>query len=392
VNPFDLFAVLLLVGAVILGYRSGALPQVGGLIGAAAGGIGAILLLPLLEGPLDELAPGSRAIAVLGGLILAVGGGEALGSAGGRSVGRRLGEGVLGTLDRVAGSFVGAAQAVLIVWLAGGLLATGPVPRLAAAAQTSTAVRTLDGLLPPPTAIAADLGRLLDDSGLPSVFIGLEPVPAPPVDRPDDPTARAIADRAEASTVKVTAAACRNVSSGSGFVVADDYVVTNAHVIAGARPPIRVAGLDGVHDAVPVLFDPDLDVAVLHVPRLDAPLLRFANDEPARGARAAALGFPGGGALTVIPAAVADGYDARGLDIYGATRVTRRILELRAAIERGDSGGPLVLADGTIGGVVFAEARSDEDVGYALSGPPVAAAVAPSIGRTSPVDTGVCID
>jgi S1-C subfamily serine protease len=291
----------------------------------------------------------------------------------------------------VAGSFVGAAQAILIVWLAGGLLATGPVPRLAAAAQTSTAVRALDGLLPPPTAIAANLGRLLDDSGLPSVFIGLEPVPAPPVDRPDDPTARRIADRAEVSTVKVTAAACLNVSSGSGFVVADDYVVTNAHVVAGASE-IRVAGREGLRDAVPVLFDPALDVAVLHVRRLDAPILRFARAEPERGARGAALGFPGGGSLAVIPAAVADGYDAQGRDIYGANRVTRRILELRAAIERGDSGGPLVLADGTIGGVVFAEARSDEDVGYALSGPPVAAAIAPSIGRTSAVDTGVCID
>jgi S1-C subfamily serine protease len=391
VNPFDLFAVLLLVGAVLLGYRSGALPQVGGLLGAAAGGVIVILLLPVLEGPLDDLQPGTRALVVLGGLILAVGGGEALGSAAGRTAGRRLGEGMLGTLDRVAGSFVGAAQAILIVWLAGGLLATGPVPRLAAAAQTSTAVRALDGLLPPPTAIAANLGRLLDDSGLPSVFIGLEPVPAPPVDRPDDPTARRIADRAEVSTVKVTAAACLNVSSGSGFVVADDYVVTNAHVVAGASE-IRVAGREGLRDAVPVLFDPALDVAVLHVRRLDAPILRFARAEPERGERGAALGFPGGGSLAVIPAAVADGYDAQGRDIYGANRVTRRILELRAAIERGDSGGPLVLADGTIGGVVFAEARSDEDVGYALSGPPVAAAIAPSIGRTSAVDTGVCID
>ncbi|HEY7735597.1 MAG TPA: MarP family serine protease [Candidatus Limnocylindrales bacterium] len=390
-NPFDLFAVLLLVGAVLLGYRSGALPQVGGLLGAAAGGVIVILLLPVLEGPLDDLQPGTRALVVLGGLILAVGGGEALGSAAGRTAGRRLGEGMLGTLDRVAGSFVGAAQAILIVWLAGGLLATGPVPRLAAAAQTSTAVRALDGLLPPPTAIAANLGRLLDDSGLPSVFIGLEPVPAPPVDRPDDPTARRIADRAEVSTVKVTAAACLNVSSGSGFVVADDYVVTNAHVVAGASE-IRVAGREGLRDAVPVLFDPALDVAVLHVRRLDAPILRFARAEPERGERGAALGFPGGGSLAVIPAAVADGYDAQGRDIYGANRVTRRILELRAAIERGDSGGPLVLADGTIGGVVFAEARSDEDVGYALSGPPVAAAIAPSIGRTSAVDTGVCID
>jgi uncharacterized membrane protein required for colicin V production len=391
VNPFDLAAVVLLLVAVILGFRSGALPQLGGLLGAATGGGLAILAIPLGEPLLEALDPVPRALVVLGGLIAAVGFGEAIGSASGRAMAHRIGEGVFGALDRIAGSFVGGAQALLIVWLAGGLLASGPVPRLAAAAQTSTTVRALETFLPPPTTIAADLGRLLNDSGLPDVFIGLEPVPAPPVDRPDDPTARAIADRAEGSAVKITAEACGNRSTGSGFVVAGGYVVTNAHVVAGAER-MRVASNGDPFDATAVLFNPSLDIAVLHAPGLDAPALRFASSEPNRGIKGAALGFPAGGSLTIIPAAVAGSYDAQGRDIYGASRVNRRILELRAAIERGDSGGPLVLPDGTVGGVVFAEARSDEDVGYALSGPPVAVAVGPAVGRTSPVSTGVCLD
>ena len=52
---------------------------------------------------------------------------------------------------------------------------------------------------------------------------------------------------------------------------------------------------------------------------------------------------------------------AQGRDIYGEQRVSRMILELRAAIDQGDSGGPLILADGTVGGVVFAEARTDDE-------------------------------
>ena len=71
--------------------------------------------------------------------------------------------------------------------------------------------------------------------------------------------------------------------------------------------------------------------------------------------------------------------------------VRRQILELRAAIERGDSGGPLVLQDGTVGGVVFAEARTNPDVGYALSATEVATAITPSIGRTAAADTGTCV-
>jgi S1-C subfamily serine protease len=387
VNLFDAAAIVLLVLAVILGFRSGALPQIGGLIGALAGGASA---LPLADDLLKSLDPPLRAIAVVVWLLLAIGLGEAVGSTAGRGIATRLGSGILGTVDRVAGAFVGVAQALLIVWLAGGLLAAGPLPRLSSQAQTSVAVRTLSGIFPPPTQIAAGLGRLLDASGLPDVFIGLEPVPAAPVDRPTDPRARAIARAAEASTVKVSAETCGAISSGTGFAIARDYVLTNAHVVAGGSS-VRVLLGGQLRDAYAVLFDPRLDVALLWAPGLGAQPLLLAAPDPKRGDTGAALGFPGGGALTVVPAAVAARYDAQGLDIYGKDRVNRSILELRANIERGDSGGPFVLADGTVGGVVFAESRTDPDVGYALSPSQVAIRVDPAIGRTSLVDTGGCI-
>ena len=111
-----------------------------------------------------------------------------------------------------------------------------------------------------------------------------------------------------------------------------------------------------IRDAVPVLFDPSLDVALLYVDGLQAVPLTFAAHDPERGAIGATLGYPGGGSLTILPAAVAGRYPATGRDIYGQEQVRRQILELRAEIERGDSGGPLVLKDGTVGGVVYAEA------------------------------------
>jgi hypothetical protein len=49
------------------------------------------------------------------------------------------------------------------------------------------------------------------------------------------------------------------------------------------------------------------------------------------------------------------------------------------------------MADGTVGGVVFAEARTNDQVGYALTPTSVATAVEPRIGRTGAVDTGACI-
>jgi S1-C subfamily serine protease len=234
------------------------------------------------------------------------------------------------------------------------------------------------------------LGQLLDASGLPDLFVGLEPVPAPPVSVPTDPRAQAIARNAERSTVKVSAQTCGAISSGTGFAIARDYVVTNAHVMAGGRT-VRATLGGTAHDASVVVFDPELDVALLWIPNLGATALNFATSDPGPGDRGAAIGFPGGGAMAVIPAAVTARYDAQGFDIYGRQRVARTILELRADIQRGDSGGPLVLSDGTIGGIVFAESRTATDVGYALAPTPVVRRVNPAIGSRSVVSTGACI-
>ena len=66
-------------------------------------------------------------------------------------------------------------------------------------------------------------------------------------------------------------------------------------------------------------------------------------------------------------------------------------MELRATIERGDSGGPFVLADGTVGGVIFAQSKTDSSVGYALAPASVRDAIANSLTATQSVDTGECI-
>jgi len=393
VNALDAITLFLIVAAVILGWRSGAIPQISGLIGAIAGGVAAILALPYLADPLSGIDPAIRPVVVLLGLVGAVVVGESLGAALGRAVARRLGDGLLGAADRTIGSGLAVAQALLIVWLAGSLLAEGPIPRLAETAGGSTAVRTMATILPPATEVAVGLGGWLDSTGLPDVFVGFEPLPAPPVERPADPAARAIGAAAEASTFKVSAATCGLSSVGTGFVVAAGYIVTNAHVVAGSgQRGVRVSGGGGqILDAVPVLFDPNLDVALLYVDRLRAVPLTFSPRDPERGALGATLGYPGGGGLTILPAAVAGRYPATGHDIYGRERVRRQILELRAEIDRGDSGGPLVLTDGTVGGVVYAEARTNPDVGYALTPSEVAAGIAAGFGRRAAVDTGPCL-
>jgi hypothetical protein len=51
-----------------------------------------------------------------------------------------------------------------------------------------------------------------------------------------------------------------------------------------------------------------------------------------------------------------------------------------------------VLDDGTVGGVVFAEARTNDEVGYALTPTAVATTIAPGLARSRAVTTGDCLE
>lgn len=389
-NLFDAIALGILALAVLAGVRTGALPQVGGISGAILGFVLVLNLAPWLLDVTGDLEPIPRALVVLGAVLGAVICGEAIGSALGHALSSRVSRGVMTGVDRFLGGLLGGAQAILIIWLAGGLLAVGPFPTLARAATQSFAVRLLDAYLPPPTEMVGEIAAVLDSSGLPDVFVGLEPVPLMPVDSPSRTETERIARAALAGTARITTRACGIAVNGTGVMVARGYVVTNAHVVAGATT-IRVAIGSDVADATAVLFDPDLDVALLHAPGLTGTPLRFAAADPDRGAVGAALGYAGGGPLVILPAAVSGSYAATGRDIYGVRRVTRQILELRAAVDPGDSGGPLVLRNGTVGGLMFAESRTNPDVGYALTPTSVAVRIAPALGRTRAAGVGDCL-
>jgi S1-C subfamily serine protease len=412
-NLVDIIAIAFIAIFVWLGARSGAVRQVLGLAGA----IGAVAVLvvagpsvvgwiqstfPDLAKQIDDLDTPVRATLLLAALLIAVLVGESVGSGLGAAIKSRLGyggggagdtgvAGLLGRVDALAGAVIGLGQGLLLVWLIGGLLATGSPRALARDAQRSFVLRTLSGVLPPPATVAHAIARVLDDTGAPNPFVGLEPAPAPPVRGPSTAVARQIANRVSASTVKVSGVGCGGINIGTGFQISKGYVATNAHVIAGTHD-LHVAADGGPSlTATAVFFDPELDVALLYAPQFNAPALKFAPRDPARGAQGAALGHPKGRPLTIIPGAVSATYRAVGLDIYDRDRVSRDIVELRADVEPGDSGGPFVLPDGTVGGVVFATSKSETGVGYALSAPDVAAELTPAIGRTRTVSNGACV-
>jgi len=390
INTIDLIVLVLAIVAAVIGFRSGAIPQVLGLAAAGAAVVLIVAFAPQLTGALAGVEQPARAFVAIGGAFLVVAMAQAIGSGVGAMLRNQLLGGVGGGVDSALGAVLGAAQVVLVTWLVGGLLATSSLPVVASIAGRSVAVRWLLEVLPPPGDVIGEVGAILDESGLPQVFSGLEPLPAAPLDLPGAAEAGVIAARAIGSTVRVEAQGCGATFTGAAFSVADGYFVTNAHVVAGAER-VTLRGVAGSGRGTVVLFDPDLDIAVVRATALRLPALVLAPQAPERGAVGAALGYPNGAGLTTLPAAVTARVRARGRDIYGQAPVVRDVLELRAAIEPGASGGPLVLPNGTVGGIVFAESRTDETVGYALDPAAVAVAIMPGIGETDPVDTGPCI-
>src|SRR5207237_587636 len=140
--------------------------------------------------------------------------------------------------------------------------------------------------------------------GFPVVFAPFSREAIAPVDPPaDDESITPAVLAAEASVVRVQGIACSEGITGSGFVYAPGYVVTNAHVVAGVKDP-RVVDRDGrTYDATVVAFASDIDVAVLAVKSLSAAPLALGGvadtDDPA-----AALGYPGGGPFHAEPARI----------------------------------------------------------------------------------------
>jgi S1-C subfamily serine protease len=389
VSALDLIIVLLAILSVLGGYRRGAVLQACGLMGVVAGlGLGALAATHLVD-----LASGraARAGIALGCVLVGATAGNLAGALIGARLRSRIERGPADRADRIGGVALSVGALVLAIWFLTLNLANGPFPQLARGIRESRIVAAIADVMPPPPPLMSALEQVAGELGFPDAFVGLPPVPASPVDPPTQAAVAAAFDAARPSTVEVLASGCIDgfLNQGSGFVVAPGYIVTNAHVVAGTHG--QVLAYNGSRfPASVVLFDPDVDVAVLHAPAFHGPALRLATGALSRGAGGAVLGFPGGGALEVGPAAVRQALEAVGRDIYGHGEVTRRIYELQATVHRGNSGGPFALPDGRVAAVVFANSVLDDGVTYAITAGQIAPDIRSAVGRTAPVGTGAC--
>lgn len=381
----DIVVGLILLSAAVTGWRTGFFRSVFGALGLIAGGVAAYLLLPQLS--LWAPAPEWRAVIVIGGGIALLLIGQAIGSLIGSVLSRGIEVIKLGILNRLAGIVVSTVVTALVVATVAGGVASMGVPPITQTIAGSVTLGTIDRYTPDPIkSFLAGVRTSAVNEALPWVIDTIAPpesIPAPADVDAGSPALTAAA----ASVVRITGTApqCGVTMSGSGFVVSDDRVVTNAHAVAGIDEAVVEAPGEQPRTARVVYYDAAVDLAVLAVDGLDAAPLPL-GEQLSRGDGAAAQGYPFGGPFVSLPATVAEVTAAPRNDSSGS----REVYSLAADINQGNSGGPLLNLDGAVVGVIFAKSAVIDDIGYALTPTEFLPVVAAAPTLSTPVATGVC--
>ncbi len=389
-NLLDLLILVAVVGAGVGGYRLGFLTRATSWIGLAIGLYAGARLLPtaveLIGGNADTTSRLLVAVVVLiGGAFI----GQALGLLAGSRLRKVLPTGPARTVDKGVGALLGTIGVLVAVWFL--LPAMAEVPGAAARLTRSSRVAgVIDRTLPPPPDPLQSLRMLVGDSGFPRVFEGLYRAPeaGPPPESSGLP--QAVLDQASASTVRVEGKACSRIQDGSGFVVATDTVVTNAHVVAGERSTEVIRPDRSRVKATVTVFDAARDLAVLKAPGLGLRPLGVVDATVEEGTSGVVLGHPGGQVkLELAPSKVTRRVNAVGRDLYDRKPTTRDVFIMASRLAPGYSGGPFVTSTGKVAGVAFAIAPDRDGVAYALTDVELKAALAAD--RGNPQSTRSCL-
>ncbi|MET0842349.1 MAG: MarP family serine protease [Mycetocola sp.] len=386
----DVLLIVALVLALVYGYTRGLLRVVGGIVGMIAGAIAAFFVLPLVS-TWAALSVWRIPLALVAGLLL-VSIGFSIGVAIGNAVRRPLHRTPLKTIDRVLGAVANVAVTLLVVSLLSFGAQSLGAPLLTQAMASSNVLRTIDDVTPRPVAsFLAQLRSTIVTDGLPRLIdaVGV-PTTAPSI--PDIALDSPALSQAAASVVRITgnAPSCGTGSVGSGFVAADDRIVTNAHVLAGVTELVVEVPGELPKAGRIVYFDPVDDLAVVAVDDLDAAPLALAPT-PGPGTQAAFMGYPYGGPFSAQAAEVLGNGSTLVADIYGESPVAREISTLAANVQQGNSGGPLLTIDGAVAGVIFAKSDATANIGYALAMEEVLPVITQAPELTDAVASGSCV-
>lgn len=178
------------------------------------------------------------------------------------------------------------------------------------------------------------------------------------------------------------------IGTGSGVIISPDgYIITNNHVIAGAKELSITLNDNSIYEAKIIGSDEKTDIALLKIEAdEDLPYVTFGDSDQARiGEWVLAVGNPFNLNSTVTAGIIS----AKSRDLSG--RNSQSFIQTDAAVNPGNSGGALVNINGDLVGINTAiSSQTGSYIGYSFAVPSnIARKVVEDIMEYGDVQTGI---
>jgi S1-C subfamily serine protease len=384
----DLLLVVVIFGYIAYGVAVGLTKSFLAMAGMIAGVVVALLVTPVVSNVIP--IPDIRVMASLATWVAIIALGHAIGHTISRKLRVKKRTSPLRLVDRIAGGFAVGLLIALVVSIS--TLSVGHLgsPILSRAFAQSEVVQTLNDITP--VGVKAQLSRL-------HAFFSRERVPVFTEDFgsdtavvPDVVVDNATLSAAAESVVRIVGNSyeCGQGRSGTGFVVANDRIVTNAHVVAGVKNPVIESPNGQVLVGSVVYFDVRDDLAVIAVTGLDATPLNKGTIAIA-GETTELMGYSYGGPIVATVGTVQSTGIFNSPNIYRLGKSPRQVYTLVGKVSRGDSGGPVLNLAGEFVGILFARATDRANVGYAMTLTELDPILSSVSEFTTAVSSGDCI-
>jgi len=222
----------------------------------------------------------------------------------------------------------------------------------------------------------------------PSPTVSSSPTPSPTATPTPSPSGyadfAAVYSAVSSGVAEIDAVTCDGGSTGTGFLVGKDRLVTAAHVINGASGVI-VRTDHGDVKATVAGVDKSADLAVLTLAKpVSGHIFTIAHHPSSTGTRVITIGFPLGGLKTLTEGAVS----GSGRKIRTESGTLTNMLQTDTPINPGNSGGPFLDLTGDVIGLADAVRTDANGIGYAVPASAISARLsgASEWTRVVPVD------